>query len=307
MSFAHPLWLLAALLAAFAFARLYREVERRTAAQSLAYSNLAFALEALRAPRWPGMVVLWAWLAGVAALGVALAGPRVWALVPVKDGSVVLCIDTSGSMRATDVAPTRSIASKRAAQTFVDAAPDGARIGIVTFSSGASVLQAPSPERADVRDALDRIPAPDGATAIGDALALAGEQLPPGGRRVIILMTDGITNRGADPLAVARALAAKGITVYTIGIGTSGSGELIPGTNEPAELDRAGLQSIAETTGGTYAEVGDARALEAAFADLARKTVWEPRRIEAALPFALAGGAMMLGAFLFGFAAGKLP
>jgi Ca-activated chloride channel family protein len=307
VSFAHPLWLAAALLATFAFARLYRVLERRASGQALAYSNLAFALEALAAPRWPAAVLFWAWILGVGALGAALAGPRIWAFVPVKDGSVVLCIDTSGSMRATDIEPTRALAAQRAARAFVDTAPDGARIGIVTFSSSAVVIEAPNAERAEVRTALERIPQPDGATAIGDALALAGGQLPEGGRRVVILMTDGINNRGADPAEVARRLAAAGITVYTVGIGTSGSGELIPGTNEPAEIDRAALQSIAETTGGTYAEVGDAGALEAAFADLARRTVWEKRRVDAAVPFALAGGVLMLGGFLAGFAAGKFP
>ena len=307
MSFAHPLWLAAALLAAFAFARLYRVLERRASGQALAYSNLAFALEALAAPRWPAAVLFWTWILGVGTLGAALAGPRIWALVPVKDGSVVLCIDTSGSMRATDIAPTRALAAQRAARAFVDTAPDGARIGIVTFSSSAVVIEAPSAERAEVRTALERIPQPDGATAIGDALALAGDQLPEGGRRVVILMTDGINNRGADPAEVARRLAAAGITVYTVGIGTSGSGELIPGTSEPAELDRAALESIAETTGGTFAEVGDAGALEAAFADLARRTVWEKRRVDASVPFALAGGVLMLGGFLAGFAAGKFP
>ncbi len=307
MSFAHPLWLAGALLAAFAFARLYRTLERRAAGQALTYSNLAFALEALAAPRWPAALVFWAWILGVGALGVALAGPRLWALVPVKDGSVVLCIDTSGSMRATDIVPTRSIAARRAAAAYVDAAPDGARIGIVTFSSNAIVIEPPSADRGEVRASLDRIPEPDGATAIGDALALAGEQLTSSGRRVVILMTDGVNNRGADPAEVARKLAAAGITVYTIGIGTSGSGELIPGTTEPADLDRSALESIAETTGGTYAEVGDAGALEAAFADLARRTVWEPRRVDAALPFAFAGGLLMLGGFLAGFATGKFP
>jgi Ca-activated chloride channel family protein len=306
VSFAHPLWLLGALIAAFAFARVYRTLERRAAGQALTYSNLAFALEALRAPRWPAALVLWAWLLGVGAFCVALAGPRIWALVPVKDGSVVLCVDTSGSMRATDIAPTRALASRRAAQAFVDAAPDGTRIGIVTFSSGAIVIEPPSPERGEVRAAIERIPQPDGATAIGDALALAGDQLRRGGRRVVILMTDGVNNRGADPAEAARRLSAAGITVFTIGIGTSGSGDLIPGTSERAELDRPALESIAETTGGTYAEVGDAHALAAAFADLARRTVWERRRVEAAVPFALAGGLLMLGGFLAGFAAGKL-
>jgi Ca-activated chloride channel family protein len=307
VSFAHPLWLAAAVAAAFVFARVYRELERRASGQALAYSNLAFALEALRPPRWPAALVFWAWLLGVCALGVALAGPRLWALVPVKDGSVVLCIDTSGSMRATDIVPTRAIAAKRAARRFIETAPDGARIGIVAFSSGAAAIGPLTAERSDAREALERLPQPDGATAIGDALALAGEQLPPGGRRVVILMTDGINNRGADPAEVARNLAARGIAVYAIGIGTSGSGELIPGTKEPAELDRAALESIAETTGGEYAEVGDANALEAAFADLARKTVWEPRLIDAGLPLAVAGGLLMLGGFLFGFAAGKIP
>lgn len=307
MSFAHPLWLAGALLAVLAFTLVHRTLERRATGQALTYSNLAFALEALRAPRWPAAVVFWAWLVGVAAFGVALAGPRLWALVPVKDGNVVLCVDTSGSMRATDIEPTRSLAAKRAARAFVNAVPDGAWIGIVSFSSSAVVIEVPSAERGEVRAALERIPQPDGATAIGDALALAGEQLPRSGRRVVILMTDGINNRGADPGNVARQLAGSGIAVYTIGIGTSGSGKMIPGTSQPAELDRPALESIAETTGGTYAEVGDARALEAALADLARRTVWERRQVEAAIPFAVAGGLLMLGGFFAGLTAGKIP
>jgi Ca-activated chloride channel family protein len=273
----------------------------------MAYSNLAFAVDAMRPSRWPALVLFGALTAGVAALMLAFAGPRLVARVPVKDGTVILCIDTSGSMSATDLAPSRSVAAKAAARAFVDQVPPGTRVGIVTFASGASVVQAPTDDLDAVRDALDRVPSPNGATAIGDALILAGQQMPAHGKRVIVLMTDGVNNRGTDPVTAARTVASNGVGIYTVGIGTSGSGELIPGTNEIADLDEETLRAIAASANGTYASARDAASLRGAFGDLARSTVWERRRFDGSLLFAAGGGLAVVGAFLAGFAAGKFP
>ncbi len=306
MTFAHPLRLVLALVVLAACAFIYRTAERRRAAQALAYSNLTFALQALRPARWPAALLFGAYVAGTAALLVALAGPRFSARVPAKDGTVVICIDTSGSMRARDLVPTRWDAAVAAARTFVDAVPAGTRVGVVSFSSSAAVIAAPTADLDAVRDALGRIPPPDGATAIGDALALAAQQLPAGGRRIIVLLTDGVNNRGSDPLEVARSIGARGVTIETVGVGSSGSGEIIPGTAEPADLDADSLRAIARSGGGRYVEARDAGALSDAFRSIALATVWEKKRVDGSLPVALGGGAVLAAAFLFGLALGRL-
>lgn len=307
MTFARPLALAVALVVAAALCWLYRAIEHRSRAQAFAYSNLAFALEALRPARWPTALLFAAYACACAVLAFALGGPHLVTRVPTHDGTVVLCIDTSGSMRANDLSPSRADAARAAARAFSDAVPSGTRIGIVTFSSGANAILAPTDDIDAVHDALARIPPPDGATAIGDALAVGAQEMPPSGRRVIVLLTDGVNNRGADPIAVSQNIGAHGIRIETVGVGSSGSGELIPGTNEQADLDAQALQSIAENGGGHYVAAGDAGSLRDAFRGLAFQTVWEKRRIDASFPVALGGGALLLATLLCGFALGKFP
>jgi Ca-activated chloride channel family protein len=284
----------------------YRVLERRRAAQSHAFSNLAFALAALRPARVPAALLFGAYVAGAGALLVALTGPKFEARVPAKDGTVMLCIDTSGSMRARDVAPTRADASRAAALAFVGAVPAGTRVGIVTFSSGASLIAPPASDLDTIRDALDKLPPPDGATAIGDALQLAAQQMPAQGRRILVLLTDGINNRGVDPVDASRTIGARGIAIETVGVGSSGSGEIIPGTTEPAQLDARTLTAIAENGRGRYVESSDAQTLSDIFRSIALATVWESKRVDGTVPFALGGGSVLLLAFLGALAIGKL-
>jgi Ca-activated chloride channel homolog len=307
VTFAHPERLVLALLVVAAFALGYRAIERRAARQALTYSNLAFAAAALGARRLPAVLLFAGLLAGVGALAVALASPRFVVRVPLKDVTVMLCIDTSGSMRATDLQPSRADAATAAARAFLDRVPAGTRVGIVTFATQAVLLQPASDDLDAVRAALERVPPPNGATAIGDALVLAAQQLPTHGTRAIVLMTDGVNNRGVDPVAAARQAAAGGVTIHTVGVGTNGSGQLIPGTSEPADLDEDTLRSIAEQSHGTYAAAQDAGSLSAAFRRLANVTVWEPRRIDGGTLFAAGGGTLVVLTFLAGFAAGKWP
>jgi Ca-activated chloride channel homolog len=242
MTFAHPLALVltAALVALLLFA--LRALERRRSADALTYSNLAF-LETAAASRIPWTALLaGAWVFAVTCMGLALAGPHLTAPVAVGDGAVALCIDTSGSMSATDVEPTRADAALRAARAFIDAVPDGTRISIVAFSSSAAIIMPASDDKDAVREALDRIPPPNGGTAIGDALTIAARSLPPVRHRAIVLVTDGVNNQGSDPLSVAPQIGQSGTTIDTVGIGTSGSGLLIPGTAEEADLDESALR-----------------------------------------------------------------
>lgn len=306
MSFAHPFWLVGAAVAVAAFAWFYRLFERRREAQALAYSNLPFALGAMQPSRLPAIAMMTLWLIGVATLALSLAGPHFIARVPAKDTTVVLCIDTSGSMTAQDIAPTRWEAARAAAREFIDAVPSGTRVGIVSFSSGAFVIQAPTDDLDAARDALNRIPAPNGATAIGDALQAAASQMPSGGRRAIVLLTDGVNNRGSDPLEVSRQIGAQGIVISTVGIGTN-SGAVIPGTAETAELDEQSLSTIASNGSGVYAQAQDAASLASIFRKLALDTVWEKRRIDGSFPFALGGGLLIVATFLAGLGTGKIP
>jgi len=307
MTFAYPWRLVLALVVVGALVWAYRAIERRTARRALAYSDLDFVLGAMRPSALPARLLLAAWTLGVALLALAIAGPHFVARVPAKDGTVVLCIDTSGSMRTPDVAPTRGEAARAAARAFIAEAPGGTKVGIVSFSGSAQLVQEPTADKDQALQAVDAIPSPDGATAIGDALALAAQAMPKTGPRVVILMTDGVNNRGAEPIPVSEAIGRQGIKLYTVGIGTSNSGQLVPGTNIEAGTDPAALRRIAENGGGTYAEAATASSLRGAFTGLAKGVIWEKKRVDGSYPFALGGGLVVLATFLTGFALGRFP
>jgi Ca-activated chloride channel family protein len=297
--------LVLALFGVALLAAVYRRSERRREGQSLAYSNVAFVCEAFRPTRFAAAALFAGWLLGVAALGVALAAPHLTARVPVQDGVVMLCIDTSGSMASGDIVPTREAAARAAARAFIGDVPDGTRVGIVTFSTSALLVQPPTADRDAALAAVDRIPAPNGATAIGDALSLAAAQMPERGTRAVVLLTDGVNNHGSDPQAAGAAIGQKGIRIYTVGVGTNDSGQLIPGTLEPAEIDEDALRRMAASGGGSYFPAASANALRDIFRNLALQTVWESKRIDASLPFAFAGGALAALTLLAAVAAGR--
>lgn len=307
MTFASPVWLLFALMLCGACVFGYRALRKRKSVQVLQYSSLAFLREAVGAPVWPERLWLGGLVLAAALLGSAPAGPHLTTLVPAKDGTAILCVDTSGSMSAQDVTPTRSDASKAAARRFIDEVPAGTKVGIIAFSTGAAVVQAPTNDKAAALDAVQRIPLPNGATAIGDALALAAQQLPEAGHRVVILITDGVNNRGVDPMEAAKFLASRHVPVYTVGIGTNDSGQLIPGTTEPATIDEDALRAIAQAGGGTYARADSATQLQNALSQLGRTTVLEKKKIDASFPFAIAGGFLLFLTIFGGLAAGRLP
>src|SRR6202163_3187835 len=276
MSLAHPLWLLLGPLGPAAVWWAARVASRRATTSALAYSNLAFFESVAKQRIDPAVVVALAGAAGILAFGAALAGPRFIANVPVRGGAVVLCVDTSGSMRATDVAPRRSDAAAAAVRAFVDAVPDGTRLGIVAFSSGAGGVQ----PLADDKDAV---------------------------RRAIVLITDGVNNLGSDPLQVAPQIGQSGIEIDTVGIGTNDSGQLVPGTDQAASIDEEALRQIASSARGAYARAEDAGTLRSRLAALAASTTMEKKRIDAALPLAVGGGLIVLLALGGGMLAGRFP
>ncbi|MBV9149509.1 MAG: VWA domain-containing protein [Candidatus Eremiobacteraeota bacterium] len=307
IDFSRPIVLLAALaLTALCFFA-YRALNGRRATNVLAYTNIDFFVRATQPRSWPQIALVGAFTLAAALLWGALAGPHLTAALPAKDAIVIVCIDTSGSMSSTDVQPTRWDAARNATRAFIERLPSGTKVGVITFSSNANLIQAPTADRDAARAALDRVPAAGGATAIGDALTLASQELPASGHRAVVLMTDGVNNRGEDPLQAANALAARHVPIYTVGIGTNDSGMLIPGTAEPAQLDEDALRAIAQAAGGAYARVSDAEGLKTALAHLGSSTTFERRRIDASLPFALGGGVLLLATILTSLAAGRFP
>lgn len=305
MTLAHPWVVLLAIVAVVAFAAVYRVIERRRTAQVLRYSNVAFLTGALQSRTWPANALLAGLLCAIALLVFSLSGPRVRAAVPVG-GSVVLCVDTSGSMMAGDVEPTRAQAALAALHAFADAAPPSTAVGIVSFATGAQVITPPTRDRELLSAAVASIPPPNGATAIGDALAAAQRILPKKGHRVVVLITDGENTYGSDPMEAARALAAAHIPLYTIGIGTN-TGALIPGTLQAAGINEDALRAYAQLTGGAYSRAGNATQLRAALARLGRATSLERKSVDVSLATALTGALLLLLTFVSGLAAGRYP
>lgn len=306
MTLDRPVWLAVGIAIAVLLALAYRTFARRRTQSDLEYSSIPFFLEAAKPRKWIVRLLEALWLIAVACVVLAAAGPHLTIPLPIKDGSVFICIDTSGSMRSTDVTPTRAEAAKAAARAFISEAPPGTKIGIIAFAGSASIVQPLSADHQLVSDALDNVPQPDGATAIGDALQLAGQNLPDRGHRVVILITDGVNNSGTDPTAAAEWLGEHRIPIYTIGIGTP-MGGLIPGTNEEATIDEDALRSYADVSGGAYARAENAAQLRDALSQLGRITTFERKPVDASLGFALGGAAAMLIAFLAGFGLGRYP
>ena len=306
MTFAHPVWLAIAGVAAAAFAMLYAALQRRATDRDLAYSNIAFFSTAAKPRAWIPRVLQAAWILAVASVFLAIAGPRLTLPMPARDGRIFICIDTSGSMASTDVSPSRAEAAKAAAQAFIAEAPADTKIGIIAFSGQAGVVQPLSSDKQQVASALDELPLPNGATAIGDALQLAARNLPASGHRVVILITDGVNNAGTDPMEIAQWMGAHRIPVYTVGIGTPNGG-LVPGTNDVATIDEAALRAYANASGGAYSRAENASQLRDALAHLGRATTIERRNVDASLGFAVAGALGMVAAFAMGFGLGRYP
>ena len=304
ISFDAPWLLLAGVIAIVLLVRWYRGAEIRADAQALAYSHIGFFERAVAPRRWIPATLRGAWIAALALFAIAAAGPHLVLPLPASDGSVFICIDTSGSMASTDVTPTRAQAAAAAARAFISQAPGGIKIGLIAFAGSAELVAPLSSDKAATLAAVDQIPEPNGATAIGDALEMAADQLPPTGHRVVILITDGVNNTGVDPQQMAEYLGAHHIPIYTIGIGTA-NGDVIGG--EQSTIDEGALESYAQVSGGAYARAQNAQELRAALSRLGRETTFERRSVPAALGFAYAGGIVLVMTMLAGLSLGRYP
>jgi Ca-activated chloride channel family protein len=275
MTFDHPVLLAVGLLVAAALAWGAIAVARRRAAV-LASAGVA-ASGGGRAGRggWARNSGIWLTIAGIVALGFASAGPSVTVPVSHANGTVVLAVDVSGSMSATDVPPSRLSAAKTAAQAFINAQPDSVEIGVVAFEQGGLEVAVPSTDHQTALGAVRRL-SPGGGTELGSAILAAlsaithrtvtlgaNGTVPDIGywsSATIVLFSDGQdggATTGGNAVTNTEAAAAvaqkAGVHVDTVGVGTTAGTTIdADGYHLFTALDEATLKSVAQATGGAY-------------------------------------------------------
>ena len=302
MSFQSPILLLALLLVPVAALAYWAH------ARSAGQAATAFAPAALlpsvapRRPGWRRHLPYALYALALAGLALALARPEITVAVPDERASIVLATDTSGSMQATDVPPSRLVAAREAGLEFLDDVPEEVRVGSIVFNHAVRSLEQPSTDRAAVRQALERLES-SGGTATGEALAAAlgmvegagsGERGAPA---AIVLLSDGASTHGREPLPLADNAARRGIPIYTVALGTdSGTIEVeTPGGTErrPVPPDRETLRRLAAASGGSYFEADDRLALGEVYERLGSQVAKRDEQREVSAAFA-GGGALLL-------------
>jgi Ca-activated chloride channel family protein len=330
MTFQWPefLWLLAALPA---LAVLYFYVLRRKKKFALRYSNLALVKEAMRGASWRRHVPPLLLGLALALLIAAVARPSAVMTLPSQHETVILAMDVSGSMRASDVEPNRLAAAQAAAKSFIGDQPDSVRIGIVAFAGTATVAQAPTRSKEDLYAAIDRFQL-QRATAIGSAIIVSLATLfpdggydvasfsygaekrkppanfkpvPPGsyGSAVIILLTDGQRTTGPDSVMAARLAADRGVRIFTVGVGTP-EGKIVgfDGWSMHVRLDEETLRAISDLTRGEYFYAGNAVDLKKIYQSMNTRLVMETKKTEVGAFFSAAAALVVLVAGLLSLA-----
>ena len=325
------LWLLAAVPLMVAW---YLGLLRRRKKAALRYASLSVVKEAIGAGQGirrhvPPLLLLLA----LATMLFATGRPVAVVKLPSQHETVILAIDVSGSMRATDVQPNRLAAAQAAAKAFIAEVPQTTRVGIVSFAGTAALVQPPTRNREDLIAAIDRFQLQRG-TAIGSGIIVslatlfpdAGievspytygraawrssplnqarepekkefKPVPPGSytAAVIILLTDGQRTTGPDSLEAAKMAAERGVRVYTVGIGTN-SGETIgfEGWSMRVRLDEETLKQIASRTEGQYFYAGTAADLMKVYATMNSRVLLERKETEITALLSAAAAVMVL-------------
>jgi Ca-activated chloride channel family protein len=302
MSFLDPVWL-PLLLVIPALALVYVLLQRRRRTYALRFTNLD--LLATVTGRRPGLrrhLPTTLFLLGLAGLVLAAAHPVLNLEVARGRANVVLAIDVSGSMQATDVQPSRLEAARAAARTLINQLPPSAKVGLVSFSARANLVAPLTTDRSAVESALNDLRA-GGGTAIGDGIEAALQELQQSGSAgtttakvpaMIVLLTDGSSNTGTDPQLAAAAAKAAGVTVNTIGIGQRDRPTFVRGQQVDG-VDETALQGIADTTGGSYYYAEAAGQLSKIYSKLGSSFGWEFLRVDAMLPMLALGALVLVG------------
>jgi Ca-activated chloride channel family protein len=326
------LWLLAVLPVVVLVYLWLLHRRRRSAAQFASLETVGAGTSG-----WRRAVPPLLWLAGLAALLLAVARPQATVTLPSRVETVILALDMSGSMKATDIAPTRMAAARDAAKAFVSDQPDNVRIGVVGIAAAAAVVQSPTTNREDILQALERLE-PQRGTALGSGLVIALDtalpaaridvdaiinprkdrpprELPKAGDAksvapgedtsvAIVLLSDGQSNVGPEPQKAAELAAKLGVRVYTVGMGTpEGVVVKVDGWSMRTRLDEESLQKIASTTLGEYFRAPSASELKKIYRKLGAKLAFEKQRpTEVTAVFAGLGALLAAAAALLSMA-----
>ncbi len=326
----HFLWpiMLWLLLLIPALVALYILAQRRRQRYALRYASLTLVKDSVgRGPGFRRHIPPALFLSGMAVMIVAVARPYTLVTMPSQEGTVILTMDVSGSMQADDLKPSRIEAAKSAARSFVEKQPSGVRIGIVSFSDNAFLVQAPTDDKAAIIAAINRL-TPLRGTAIGRGLltsvdAIFEEANTEAGQTntasdptptptpvpqgvyepaIIVLLSDGESNQGPRPLDVIDQVAARGVRVYTVGVGTTTGTVLhIQGRSIRTRLDEETLKRVASATGGAYYSATTEKDLVAIYDNLSTHLVFKKEQTEAtalftgvAIALSLMGGCLSL-------------
>jgi Ca-activated chloride channel family protein len=303
--FTSPLWfLLLVVVAALAVGYVWMQHRRRR--QVLRFANLAM-LERVAPHRqgWYRHLPVALLLAGLVLFTVALAGPTAELKVPRNRATVMLVIDVSLSMRATDIEPTRIAAAQREAKRFVHDLTPGVNLGLVSFAGSATVLVSPTTERVSVMRAIDNLKLAE-ATGTGEAIFAALSSIeafgavvpdvqgPPPAR--IVLLTDGKqtvpTPDGDDSrggFTAARAAAAAKVPISAISFGTAYGQVEINGERQPVPADDDSIRRIADLSGGQFYDAASAGQLSDVVSTLGEQIGYETKRADASKPWLIAG------------------
>jgi len=332
MQFLWPefLWLLLALPL---LVLLYVWLLKRKKKMAVRYASLSIVKEAMGGQSWKRHIPPALFLLAMAAMLIAAGRPQAVVTLPSNQQTIILAMDVSGSMRATDVQPNRLVAAQNAAKSFIADLPRHVKVGIVAFAGSAQVAQLPTVNREDLVTAIDRFQL-QRATATGNAIVISLATLFPdqgielaamqgGGRErqrgfaidgerkekkdftpvapgsyssaAIIMLTDGQRTTGVDPLEAAKMASERGVRVYTVGIGTV-DGETIgfEGWSMRVRLDEETLKSIAQKTEAEYFYAGTAHDLKKVYETLSSKLTVEKKETEISALFAMAAAALAL-------------
>lgn len=288
MTFNSPLWLLT-LLPVAALALAYLLVQRRRQRYAVRFASLPMLERVVpRRPGWRRHVPTALVLLAATALGVAAARPEMGIRVPYDRATVLVAIDTSGSMQADDVPPNRLAAAKAAAVAFVGELPDTVNVGVVSFAGTASVTVAPTTDHEQVQRQIDDLRIGGGGTAIGESVFSSIEQIERMEARDegadvpsrVVVLSDGTNTAGRAPEGAAAAAREAGVPVSTIAYGTP-DGTMMQGQRTvPVPVDGETLRELAEATGGRAYSAESGEQLRAVYDDIGSSIGWRVEQRE---------------------------
>ena len=277
--FESPQWLWL-LLGVLALAAVYVVVQLRRRRYVARFSNAGLlASIAPKRPGWRRHLTFATLLLALTVLSVGVARPTAAVRVPREEATVMLALDVSLSMQATDVLPTRIDAAKKAAIEFADLLPPKINLGLVAFAKSAEVKVPPTIDRDSFKAAVSSLELRE-STAIGDAVeacldairtfaastAVKGSKSPPA---QIVLLSDGTSNTGKKPLDAAQDAVKQKVPVATIAFGTPSGTVDLPGEGvQPVPADRTTLHRLADATHGSFHTAVSEQELSAIYKDL---------------------------------------